>query len=155
DSGRIAVVFIGDGTLGEGAVYETLNIASKWGLPLLIVLENNLYAQSTPQSATLAGDIEARASAFGIATDRRETWDPPALLDTAPRSVEAVRRLGKPLSLRVDTARLMAHSKGDDDRDPAEVKSYWARDPLERYTHQNPDWAEETQAEVRRRIDAA
>src|SRR5262249_14587100 len=54
---RIAVVFIGDGTLGEGAVYETFNLASKWQLPLLIVLENNGYAQSTPQTQNLAGSI--------------------------------------------------------------------------------------------------
>ncbi len=46
-SGHIAVCFIGDGTLGEGVLYETLNIASKWKLPLLVVLENNGYAQST------------------------------------------------------------------------------------------------------------
>ena len=78
--GRIAVVFIGDGTLGEGAVYETLNVASKWDLPLLIVQENNRYAQSTPQSQTLAGDIEARAAAFGIDTGRADTWDPAGLL---------------------------------------------------------------------------
>ena len=67
--------FIGDGTLGEGAVYEALNIASKWDLPLLVVLENNRYAQSTPQSQTLAGDIEARAAAFGIETAQADTWD--------------------------------------------------------------------------------
>ena len=57
----ISVVFIGDGTLGEGVVYESLNIASIWNLPLLVVLENNMYAQSTSQKQTLSGDIEARA----------------------------------------------------------------------------------------------
>ena len=67
-SDGIVAVCIGDGTLGEGVVYETLNMAAKWELPLLVVLENNLYAQSTSQSETLAGDICARAAAFGIAT---------------------------------------------------------------------------------------
>ena len=62
--GSIAVVFVGDGTLGEGALYETLNVASKWDLPLLVVLENNHYAQSTPQYQTLAGEIGLRAEAF-------------------------------------------------------------------------------------------
>src|SRR5690349_19721372 len=62
----IGIVFIGDGTLGEGALYETMNIISKWEIPLLIVCENNFYAQSTPQSVNLAGDILSRASAFGI-----------------------------------------------------------------------------------------
>jgi 2-oxoisovalerate dehydrogenase E1 component len=63
---NIVVTFIGDGTLGEGTLYETLNIISKWDLPMMIVLENNLYAQSTSQTLTLAGDICARAEAFGI-----------------------------------------------------------------------------------------
>src|SRR5437879_1153856 len=63
-SHSIVVAFIGDGTLGEGAVYETLNIASKWNLPILIVLENNGYSQSTATEQTLAGDILKRAEAF-------------------------------------------------------------------------------------------
>ena len=74
--GYIGVVFIGDGTLGEGVIYESMNIASKWQLPLLIVLENNLYAQSTSQTQTLAGDICARAAAFGIETTHSSTSDP-------------------------------------------------------------------------------
>ena len=90
ETGRIAVVFIGDGTLGEGAIYEALNIASKWQLPLLVVLENNRYAQSTPQSQTLAGEIEARAAAFGIVAERADTWDP----DDALGGRREVRRGG-------------------------------------------------------------
>src|SRR5450759_2599072 len=49
-NGAIGVVYIGDGTLGEGVLYETMNIISKWSIPLLIVCENNFYAQSTPQT---------------------------------------------------------------------------------------------------------
>src|SRR3954467_604522 len=65
-SGGVSVVFIGDGTLGEGAVYETLNIAALWNLPLVVVLEDNEWAQSTPSSANLAGDVRERFSAFGL-----------------------------------------------------------------------------------------
>jgi len=46
----LAAVFIGDGTLGQGVVYETFNLVSKWSLPLLIVLEDNRIAQSTPRN---------------------------------------------------------------------------------------------------------
>ena len=53
----ITVVFVGDGTLGAGVLYEAMNLASKWELPLLMVLENNFYAQSTHQSQTIAGAI--------------------------------------------------------------------------------------------------
>jgi 2-oxoisovalerate dehydrogenase E1 component len=154
-TGNVAVVFIGDGTLGEGAVYETLNIASKWALPLLVVLENNLYAQSTSQSQTLAGEIEARASAFGIAAERADTWDPSGLLAMAAGAVAAVRREGRPRFLRVDTYRLNAHSKGDDDRDPIEVRSYWDRDPIVRFARENPAAAAKIEAEAHARIDAA
>ena len=72
-TGNIVIVFIGDGTLGEGTLYETLNIASRHDLPLLIVLENNLYAQSTSQRQTLAGDILSRAESFGISCNRVDT----------------------------------------------------------------------------------
>ena len=129
ETGGSRVVFIGDGTLGEGAVYETLNIASKWRLPLLVVLENNRYAQSTPQSQTLAGEIEARAAAFGIEAERADTWDPDGLLSAAARCVAAVRRGDGPRFLRVDTYRLMAHSKGDDDRESGRGPAFWNRDP--------------------------
>jgi len=153
--GRIAVVFIGDGTLGEGAVYETLNVASKWDLPLLVVQENNRYAQSTPQCQTLAGDIEARAAAFGIDSARADTWDLPGLMAAAASAVDAVRLGGRPFFLRVDTYRLMAHSKGDDDRDPAEVRSYWDRDPLTVFARDEPDAAARLEAGAAAAIDAA
>jgi len=131
-TGDIVVVFIGDGTLGEGAVYESMNLASKWELPLLIVLENNLYAQSTDQRETLSGEIEARASAFGIETMRGDTWHPQELIETTGVAVERVRKHSRPLFLRVDTYRLMAHSKSDDNRETTEVDGYWERDVLER-----------------------
>jgi 2-oxoisovalerate dehydrogenase E1 component len=152
--GKIAVVFIGDGTLGEGVVYETLNIASKWNLPLLVVLENNLYAQSTPQTQTLAGDILARAAAFDIAAAEAETWDVPELLDAASRAVAHTRR-GRPFFLKIDTYRLMAHSKGDDDRDPEEVQAYWGRDPLALFAAENPNAARAIEADIKGRVDAA
>jgi len=155
DEGRIAVVFVGDGTLGEGAVYETMNVASKWDLPLLIVQENNRYAQSTPQTQTLAGDIEARAAAFGIDTARANTWDPAALLATTASAVESVRLRTRPFFLRVDTYRLLAHSKGDDDRDPAELRSYWDRDPLEIFAREEPEAAARLESEARVQIDKA
>jgi 2-oxoisovalerate dehydrogenase E1 component len=152
---HIAVVFIGDGTLGEGVIYEAMNIASKWELPLLIVLENNLYAQSTPQSQTLAGDICTRAAAFGIRTAQADTWDLEKLLPTAAQSVAWVRTQGKPLFLLVDTYRLMAHSKGDDDRDPEEVQAYWAKDPLTVFALEEKEKAAAMRASVDEQIDVA
>lgn len=126
----ISVVFIGDGTLGQGSVYESMNIASKWRLPLLIVCENNLFAQSTSQSQTLAGDICLRARAFGIETARSDTWNWPGLFETMRECAARVRETGRPIFHRVDTFRLKAHSKGDDNRPPDYVEAHLRRDPL-------------------------
>lgn len=124
----MGIVFIGDGTLGEGAVYETMNIISKWEIPLMIVCENNFYAQSTPQNVNLAGDILKRADAFGIKTFSSNTWDVEFLMQNAQDSINYVRENGKPVFHLLDTYRLNAHSKGDDDRDEKEVKSYLEKD---------------------------
>lgn len=126
----IGIVFIGDGTLGEGALYETMNIISKWEIPLLIVCENNFYAQSTPQNVNLAGDILSRAAAFGIQTFEGDTWNPESLINNARGAIEHVRSSVKPGFFLVNTYRLNAHSKGDDDRDKAEVENFIKKDFL-------------------------
>lgn len=136
---RIGIVFIGDGTLGQGVVYETFNIVSKWRIPLLIVCENNGYAQSTPQHANLAGEILARARAFGLHTAKSDTWHPGDLLADARRSIDRVRTTGWPAFHLVDTYRLNAHSKGDDEREPDEVGRYRRMDPLNRFKEEHPE----------------
>jgi len=135
---NIGIVFIGDGTLGEGVLYETMNIVSKWRIPLMIVCENNSYAQSTPQRVSLAGDICGRAEAFGIESRRADTWDVGRLLSMAAQAIEDVRTSGTPLFFRVDTYRLNAHSKGDDDRDAAEIEEFRQQDFLIRLQNEQP-----------------
>lgn len=154
-TGNIAVVFIGDGTLGEGLVYETFNLASKWELPLLIVLENNGYAQSTPQAQTLAGEIGARAAAFGIKARHANVWNPEQLCAAAEECVSQVRRERRPVFLRIDCDRLMAHSKGDDDRDAAELEAYRQRDPLSAFLRDHPEEAEALRENARRAVEEA
>jgi len=129
----IVAVCIGDGTLGEGVIYETFNIAVKWRLPLLIMLENNLYAQSTSQAETLAGDICARAAAFGMATFHGDTWAFRTLTRELRRAVDLVRSECVPAFVRVDTYRLAAHSKGDDDRAQGELAAFAQRDPVNHF----------------------
>lgn len=127
---KISIVFIGDGTLGEGVLYEVLNIASKWDLPILFVLENNLYAQSTHQSETLAGNICNRALAFDINTVIGNTRDWKELYCKAEEAVKSVRETSRPLFFQIDTYRLKAHSKGDDNRDKNEIRHFEEIDPL-------------------------
>jgi len=128
--GGIATVFIGDGTLGQGVVYESLNFASLWNLPLLVVVEHNGYAQSTPSSLQIAGDVEARAAAFGIASGRLDSTDVTEIRAATGRAVAHVRETGTPFFLVLDTYRFAPHSKGDDFRDPAEIARRRERDPL-------------------------
>jgi 2-oxoisovalerate dehydrogenase E1 component len=153
NSPAIGVVYIGDGTLGEGALYETMNIISKWEIPLLIVCENNYYAQSTPQHINLAGDILARARAFGIRTGHGDTWSPEALMVKAQEAIDYVRGECKPCFFQVDTYRLNAHSKGDDDRDPADVARYREKDFLNSFCQESPSYYQLYKEAVDEEID--
>jgi TPP-dependent pyruvate/acetoin dehydrogenase alpha subunit len=129
-TGAVSTVFLGDGTLGEGVTYESLNMASLWKLPVFFVVENNHYAQSTPVELELAGSIPARAAAFGIETDELDTTDVEEVHEAAGRAVARIRDTGEPFFLVIDTYRFSPHSKGDDNRDPAEIEKRRERDPL-------------------------
>ncbi len=136
----IGIVFIGDGTLGEGVLYETMNILSKWEIPLLIVCENNYYAQSTHQSVNLAGSITARPEAFGIKSFEGNTWNVTDLMQQAKDAINYVRSECKPAFFKCDTYRLNAHSKGDDDRSTMEVDEYKAIDYLIKFANEEPEY---------------
>lgn len=138
DTGAIGIVFIGDGTLGEGVVYETMNIISKWDIPLMIVCENNKYSQSTTQETNLAGDILSRAKAFGIETYHSNTWDTQEIVKDAKNSIATVRTTKKPIFHLVDTYRLNPHSKGDDHREKSEIEDYREKDPIILYSKEHP-----------------
>jgi len=129
-SGAVSTVFLGDGTLGEGVVYESLNLASLWKLPVLFVVENNRYAQSTPVELELAGSIAARGGAFGIETAQLDTTDVEEIHEAAGRAIARVRETSEPFFLVLDTYRFSPHSKSDDQRDPAEIDERRTRDPL-------------------------
>jgi TPP-dependent pyruvate/acetoin dehydrogenase alpha subunit len=126
----VSVVFIGDGTLGEGAVYETLNLASLWDLPLLVVLEDNGWSQSTPSHMNFAGGMRERFEAFGIAVQEIDSTDILEVEPAARRAVAHVREQGRPCALVIHTYRLCHHSKNDDNRPREEVEARWALDPL-------------------------
>jgi 2-oxoisovalerate dehydrogenase E1 component len=154
-SGNISVVFIGEGTLGEGVVYETANLASKWSIPLLIVLENNRFAQSTSQEEVVAGDIAARFAAFGIECFDTDTWSLAGLQSTCGEAVGFVRDHGRPAFLRIQTDRLNAHSKGDDDRPAGDLQRYRRRDLLEKFLGESPRQAAEVLEPIEQRISRA
>jgi TPP-dependent pyruvate/acetoin dehydrogenase alpha subunit len=129
-TGKIVLVFAGDGTLGEGPFYESLNIAALWKLPVLFVVENNRYAQTTPIELAVAGTIPGRFAAFGIPAWERDTTDVLEVREAAFDAIRAVRQGGGPGGLILHTYRFAAHSKGDDVRDPAEIAHAREMDPL-------------------------
>jgi TPP-dependent pyruvate/acetoin dehydrogenase alpha subunit len=129
-TGKIVLVFIGDGTLGEGALYESLNIAALWQLPVLFVLEDNRYAQTTPVEKAVAGSMAGRFAAFGIPTWERATTDVLEVRSAAEEAVRHVRSGAGPAGLVLHTYRFAAHSKGDDPRPPEELARIRHFDPL-------------------------
>jgi TPP-dependent pyruvate/acetoin dehydrogenase alpha subunit len=139
-SGAIVTVFLGDGTLGEGVVYESMNLAALWQLPVLFVLEDNQYAQSTPKHLEHAGRLADRPRAFGICThdltpdpaQSADALDVAEIYAAACTAVDYVRGHCAPYFLALHTYRLAPHSKGDDTRGREELAAAWARDPLQR-----------------------
>jgi TPP-dependent pyruvate/acetoin dehydrogenase alpha subunit len=132
---NVAVCFFGDGALGQGVLYETMNMASLWQLPILYVCENNRYTEYTPVAEAAAGDLAARAEAFGILSERVDGQDVRAVYAAAQRLVERARGGGGPAFLLCDTYRYYGHHVGDIQRTyyrSKEEEEYWKtqRDPI-------------------------
>lgn len=125
----VSVCFIGDGTLGEGQIYEAMNIASNWGLPLLLVIENNSIAQSTPQDVTFSGNLRKRVEGFGMKFLTSNTSELEELDITIREAFESCRN-NIPTCIEIKTNRLKAHSKGDDNRDSNLIESLKEKDLL-------------------------
>ncbi len=130
-SGAIVAVFIGDGTFGEGIIYEAFNMARLWSLPLLIVVEHNHIAQTTPTDQVQVGQLADRMRAFEIPVNELDNSDVDEIHKAALNAVESVRRDQLPSALLLHTVRFGPHSKGDDTRDEAELRALQdQRDPL-------------------------
>ena len=146
----IAIAVIGDGTLGQGALYETLNIASLHALPILIILEDNSIAQTTPQEQTLAGSVANRFKAFDWEVFFAADSNPHALASQVSSALAYVRRARKPAVLHLQTRRLGPHSKGDDNRSKELIKELRETDSLNKMIESSAEisdmWASEKAA---------
>jgi TPP-dependent pyruvate/acetoin dehydrogenase alpha subunit len=129
-TGAIVTVCIGDGTLGQGILYEALNMASLWSLPVLFLLENNGIAQTTPVELAVAGSIVDRGRAFGIRSSEIDSSDVQEIRAWSGGLIENVRSQSKPCFGVIHTRRLAAHSKGDDTRAVGHLQEIEKRDPL-------------------------
>ena len=115
-SDQVAVCFFGDGALGQGLLYETMNMASLWKLPVIYVCENNQYNEYTHYRETTAGEMTARAQAFGIHSESIDGQDVRVVHASALKSVEQARRGAGPSFLLCNTYRFHGHHVGDIDR---------------------------------------
>jgi pyruvate dehydrogenase E1 component alpha subunit len=140
---RVSVCFFGEGALGQGVLYEVMNIAQLWKLPVIYVCENNQYNEYTHFSETTAGDILTRAAAFGLAHERVDGQDVRAVFAVASRLVERARKGEGPAFLLCDTYRYHGHHVGDISRSyyrsKEEEQAWMARDPVTRLG----DWLRE------------
>jgi pyruvate dehydrogenase E1 component alpha subunit len=135
ESGQVAACFFGDGALGQGVLYEAMNMASLWRLPVIYVCEDNLYNEYTHFSEAIAGEIGARAAAFGIPVadvDGQNAWE---VYLAASKAVARARAREGPTFLNCHTYRFHGHHVGDVDRRyyrSKEEEERWreTRDPL-------------------------
>jgi TPP-dependent pyruvate/acetoin dehydrogenase alpha subunit len=129
-SGAVTCVWLGDGTFGEGLVYEAMNLAALWRLPIVFAVEANRIAQTTPTERQLAGGIAGRCTAFDIPVAETSGTDLAEMLAAASRAVDAARAEQRPQALVSHAIRLGPHSKGDDTRTPGMLQAAWANDPV-------------------------
>lgn len=134
-SDQVTVCFFGDGALGQGVLYEVMNIASLWKLPVIYVCENNMYNEYTHYTETTAGELGARARAFGILTEEVDGQDIRTVYATARRLVERARQGEGPAFMLCNTYRYFGHHVGDIQRGyyrSKEEEEQWKteRDPL-------------------------
>lgn len=153
-TGSLACAYVGDGTWGEGSTYEALNMARLWRLPLVVVVENNGIAQSTPTETQMAGTIAGRCEAFDVWHHRIASADINLIRDEADPLIRRVRDSPMPLVIEFETQRVGPHSKGDDTRPPGTLERVRDRDWCARYAREFPDQFARWDAEARERVDA-
>jgi acetoin:2,6-dichlorophenolindophenol oxidoreductase subunit alpha len=125
---QVAVCFFGEGALGQGVLYEVMNMAALWKLPVVYVCENNSYNEYTHYSETTAGDIGGRPGAFAIPSEEVDGQDARAVYAATRRAVERARNGEGPSFLVCETYRYHGHHVGDVDR-----SYYRSKDEEERW----------------------
>jgi len=132
----VTACFFGDGAVAEGEFHESLNLAALWGLPVLFVCENNLYAMGTALALSESEtDIQRKAACYRIASEAVDGMDVIAVEAAARRAVHTVRGSCKPYFLECRTYRLRAHSMFDAQlyRDKAEIEAWRLKEPIVRF----------------------
>ncbi|MCB0154205.1 MAG: thiamine pyrophosphate-dependent dehydrogenase E1 component subunit alpha [Anaerolineae bacterium] len=164
---QVAVCFFGEGALGQGLIYEVMNMAQLWKFPVIYICENNLYNEYTHHSETTAGSMRARAEAFGIHNVEVDGQDVREVYHTALELVERSRRGAGPAFILAHTYRYYGHHVGDISRDyyrSKDEETFWKteKDPLKLLSTwmieqklAEPAIFEQIEAEVEQEVAAA
>ncbi len=129
----VTTCFFGDGAVAEGEFHESMNLAALWGLPVLFVCENNLYAMGTALAISESEtNIQQKAACYRMASEAVDGMDVIAVEAAGRRAIHAVRESGKPYFLECRTYRFRAHSMFDAQlyRDKAEVDAWRKKGPI-------------------------
>lgn len=134
-SDQVAVCFFGDGALGQGVLYEVMNMAALWKFPIIYVCENNEYNEYTHYRETTAGDLSTRSAAFGVPCETVDGQDVRVVYDMAQRLVARARQGEGPAFMLCNTYRYYGHHVGDIQRAyyrSKEEEEHWKaqRDPI-------------------------
>lgn len=166
-NGRVAICFFGEGALGQGSVYEVMNLAQLWKLPVIYVCENNLYNEYTHYSETTSGTILARARAFALEAASVDGQDVRAVNEVASRLINRARAGGGPGFIQADTYRYSGHHVGDINREyyrSKQEEQHWKteRDPIQLHGkwliaqgYATPATLDQISAEARTEMEAA
>jgi TPP-dependent pyruvate/acetoin dehydrogenase alpha subunit len=155
----VALTWIGDGGSSTGAFHEGLNYAAVQRAPLVLVVENNQWAYSTPVARQVPiKNLADRAVAYGIASRIVDGNDILAVYDTTKGAVEECRAGRGPVLIEVKTMRMKGHAQHDPaEYVPKEMLEYWkARDPItlwEAYLTEHKIWDAKKKAEIDARIE--
>ncbi|WVZ16717.1 hypothetical protein V8G54_009699 [Vigna mungo] len=159
DADQVTLAFFGDGTCNNGQFYECLNMAALWKLPIVFVVENNLWAIGMSHlRATSDPQIWKKGPAFGMPGIHVDGMDVLKVREVAKEAIERARRGEGPTLVECETYRFRGHSLADPDelRDPAEKEHYAGRDPitaLKQYLFENNLASEQELKAIEKKID--
>jgi pyruvate dehydrogenase E1 component alpha subunit len=133
-NGRVAMAFFGDGAANQGVLYESMNMAGSWKLPMIFLCENNHYALSTPAHTVTSGRIADRAAGFGMPGVRVDGQNVLTVYAAVRAAVDRARAGEGPTLVEVMTYRFNEHSEGlrlgTDYRDAKERDEWLEKDPI-------------------------
>ena len=132
----VTVCMFGDGASNTGNFGETMNLAALWDLPIVFLVENNLYGMGTSiERHSAVTDLSKKAEGYGIGGERIDGMDVLAVRERVSANLEIAREEGRPTLVEAFTYRYRGHSAADPEiyRDKKEVEEWQEKDPIEAF----------------------